>query len=335
MAKEQIPQAVKEGRKRKRYEYPLNNPDDYLGRLVFTVLEEPPSDLGNLVGAITSAGESLASMGKSLVTGEERTPEEKIKDEEKLEGLTNLPIQGVQELIDTGRSVQLYMPAGLQYRDTVNYENMDLGGLGATTERALQSGSGVLNTLIEGGMSTLSSGLTGAGGKDLAAVGTMKLASKMLPTEIAGAFRSAGQVTTNPNTRVLFKSVNLREFMFAFKFMATSQKEAEEVKQIIKFFRTELYPEDINLELGNGNAISVGYRFPNKFRIDVLYDGKDVATRIKPCFLRDVNVTYNPTSQTMHSDGNFQEIEMSLAFQETKTLSRKDIDDDDEFGGGF
>ena len=31
--------------------------------------------------------------------------------------------------------------------------------------------------------------------------------------------------------------------MFAFKFIATSQKEAEEVKQIIKFFRTELYPE--------------------------------------------------------------------------------------------
>ena len=63
------------------------------------------------------------------------------------------------------------MPAGLQYRDTVNYENMDLGGMGATAERALQSGSGVLNTLIEGGMSTLSSGLTGAGGKDLACRG--------------------------------------------------------------------------------------------------------------------------------------------------------------------
>ena len=67
--------------------------------------------------------------GKKKLTGEERTPEEKIKDEEKLEGLTNLPIQGEQELIDTGRSVQLYMPAGLQYRDTVNYENMDLGGM--------------------------------------------------------------------------------------------------------------------------------------------------------------------------------------------------------------
>lgn len=335
MTTETIPQAVKEQRKNKRYEYPLNNPDDYLGRLQFTVLEEPPSDLGNLVGAIQSAGESLASSVKESFTSEERTPEERQRDEEKLEGLTNLPIQGEQELIDTGKSVSLYLPVGLQYRDTVAYENMDLGGMGATAERALKSGSGVLNQLIEGGMSTLASGLTGAGGKDLAAMGTVKLASTLLPTEISGAFRSAGQVTTNPNTRVLFKSVNLREFAFAFKFLATSQKEAEEVKQIIKFFRTELYPEDIDLQLGNGNAISVGYRFPNKFRIDVLYDGNDVATKIKPCFLRDVSVTYNPTNQAMHSDGNFQEIEMSLAFQETKTLSRKDVEGEDEFGGGF
>ena len=77
MAKEQIPQAVKEGRKRKRYEYPLNNPDDYLGRLVFTVLEEPPSDLGNLVGAITSAGESLASMGKVNLLVKKEHPKRK------------------------------------------------------------------------------------------------------------------------------------------------------------------------------------------------------------------------------------------------------------------
>ena len=73
--------------------------------------------------------------------------------------------------------------------------------------------------------------------------------------------------------------------------------------------------------------VSVGYRFPKKFQIDVLYDGKPVASKIKPCFLRDVSVTYNPTNQTMHGGDNphFTEIDMSLAFTETTTLSRKDI----------
>ena len=58
-----------------------------------------------------------------------------------------------------------------------------------------------------------------------------------------------------------------------------------------------------------------------------LYDGKPVASKIKPCFLRDVSVVYNPTNQTMHGGDNphFTEIDMSLAFTETTTLSRKDI----------
>jgi hypothetical protein len=147
------------------------------------------------------------------------------------------------------------------------------------------------------------------------------------PDEVAGAFRSAGGVTTNPNTRVLFKSVGLREFSFAFKFLATSAREAEEIKEIIKLFRTELYPDTINIPVGT-SEISIGYRFPNKFQITVEYDGEEIATRIKPCFLRDVSVTYNNTSMSMHEDGNFTEIEMSLSFQETRTLSRKDVEEE-------
>lgn len=52
-------EAEKKLRRNKRLEYPLNNPDDYLGRLVFTVLEEPPTELGNIVGTVTKAGEAL------------------------------------------------------------------------------------------------------------------------------------------------------------------------------------------------------------------------------------------------------------------------------------
>jgi hypothetical protein len=225
-----------------------------------------------------------------------------------------------------GRQVSLYLPAGLQYRDNVTYENFDLGGAGAGAEAALQGGSGAIAGLIEGGMSTLSAGLKGSANKDLAKLGAVKLAMKG-PDEVAGAFRSAGGVTTNPNTRVLFKSVGLREFSFAFKFLATSAREAEEIKEIIKLFRTELYPDTINIPVGT-SEISIGYRFPNKFQITVEYDGDEIATRIKPCFLRDVSVTYNNTSMSMHEDGNFTEIEMSLSFQETRTLSRKDVEEE-------
>ena len=63
------------------------------------------------------------------------------------------------------------------------------------------------------------------------------------------AVKQASGVTLNPNTRSLFKSVALREFAFQFKFIAKSKKEADEVRKIIKFFRTELYPEALTEEL--------------------------------------------------------------------------------------
>ena len=37
----------------------------------------------------------------------------------------------------------------------------------------------------------------------------------------------------------------------------------------------------------------------------------------------------------MHDDGNFMEVEMTLAFQESRTLSREDIEGNDDIEGGF
>ena len=328
MAEPNEVQGIAAAKELKNLEYPLNNPDEYKGRLVFNVMEEPETDLGNLAEAATNLAKSgLQAAGEALGLSEPKDIK-KAEEGHKVGPEQTIPVIRERPLIATGRQVSLYLPAGLQFRDNVQYENFDLGGAGAGAEAALKSGSGALAGLVEGGLSTLSAGLKGAANKDLAKLGAVKLAMKG-PDEVAGAFRSAGGVTTNPNTRVLFKSVALREFSFAFKFLATSAREAEEVKEIIKLFRTELYPSTIDIPVAEGTSkISVGYRFPNKFQITVEYDGEEIATRIKPCFLRDVSVTYNNTSMSMHGDGNFTEIEMSLSFQETRTLSRKDVEED-------
>ena len=95
-------------------------------------------------------------------------------------------------------------------------------------------------------------------------------------------------------------------------------------KRQIKFFREELYPSEIFDTIGD-TKVSLGYNFPNKFQISVEYNEEEIATKIKPCFLRDVGTTYNPQTMAMHKDGGFSEIEMTLNFQETKTLSRTDV----------
>ena len=345
---ERLTQGALEAKKRRVLEYPLNNPDDYKGRLVFTVLEDPATDLSNLAGAVqkesdkitnpeedTSAREtpqvdegfSFSSLNPFGSNEQEppKTPAEEKEEINAFQGQVNIPITNAQPLIETDKVCEMYIPIGLQYRDGVNYENMDIGGAGAGMEAGIKGGSGAIKGLIEGGLGTFAKGLAGSGAGDIATLGVVKLASN-LPDEIAGAVKVAAGVTSNPNTRVLFKSVNMREFSFTFKFICTSAREAEEVKDIITFFRSELYPEDITTGLG-GSQVSIGYRFPNKFRIEVEYDGKEIAHRIKPCYLRNVDVNYNNTSQSFHSDGNFSEIEMTIGFQETRTLSKKDIEE--------
>ena len=66
-----------------------------------------------------------------------------------------------RELINTGRSVKLYMPTGLAYRDTVNYENFDLGGMGAGAD-ALKGGGSVAKSIFDGGMQTPSPAFGGS-----------------------------------------------------------------------------------------------------------------------------------------------------------------------------
>jgi hypothetical protein len=329
MAEPKELQGIKKVLEQKNLEYPLNNPDDYKGRVIFNVMKEPETDLGNVLGLVVDTAKALAQRESLLnVAGENPEDQQKAIESAKGQSPGTQTITKRKPLATLGRQVSLYIPAGLQFRDNVAYDNMQIGGMGAAAEAGLQSGKGAVNALLEQTGKTLGSAFVGAANADVAKLATVKIMSRF-PDEVAGAFRSAGQVTTNPNTRVLFKEVALREFAFAFKFIATSPKEAEEIKEIIKLFRTELYPENITVPLvGAGSEISVGYRFPNKFQINLEYDGEEIATRIKPCYLRDVNVTYNNTAMAMHSDGNFQEIEMSLSFQETRTLNRKDVEED-------
>lgn len=318
-----VPQAVKRNRKLKNLEYPLNNPDDYKARIVFSVVQDEPTDLDGLLGAT----------GKKITETISQVTESDEEKQVKLDahaGRLNETVKGKGNTANIGRSVALYLPVGLQYRDNVAYENVDIGGAGAAAQKGIQSGSGIVNSIIEGGSQTFAAGLFGSANKELAKLGTIKLASKILPDEIKGALKVAAGVTTNPNTRVLFKQVNMREFSFAFKMIATSEKEVEEINEIVRFFRTELYPDDITIPIGN-SEISVGYRFPNKFQIDVEYDGEQLtdAPKIEKCYLRDVGVTFNATNMSMHAGGHFSEVDITLAFQESRTLSRKDI----EFGG--
>lgn len=230
--------------------------------------------------------------------------------------------------INEGNSVTLYLPPSLQIQDGVQYENVDLQRLGAFVSQQVAGGKGALEAIMAGMGDIVTNAqdvMQGNLNQDMARALIARFASK-LPDPVAAGVTSGLQTAPTPNTRAIFRSVNLREFTFIFKLQPRSLEESTAITNIIKFFRTELYPETIK---EGATGIPVAYRFPNKFDIGITYGegegGKTLATKIKKCYLRNFSSNYNPNSMSMIKGGEFSETDISMTFIEETTLEKDDI----------
>ena len=305
--------------------YPLSDDtDQYPGIITFTPIQEKYVSGKQLVGATvdayyTQAASSLGGGGADAIARQQIAA-----NKTKAQKLLN-----TSRASAVGPSIQLYLPQAIAIADGVNYDTFDFGAIGAGVLNQVRDGGQTLKaaaqtSITEAGKSAIQlitnpSGLT-ATAADLAAI---RVADSVIPGQtIEKVTRAAIGFTNDPNTRTLFKSVKLRTFTFTFKMIASSEAEALAIKAIIKAFRTEMYPEAV---IPGTLNTSVGYVFPNKYQIDMRYNGYPVATKFLPANLMDVNVVYNPSSMGWHAKGEPSEVDLTLNFGEPRTLSKKDI----------
>ena len=229
------------------------------------------------------------------------------------------------------KRISLYLPKAIQIQDTVTYDNaFQLGLIGGAVEKALgtkETAAAAMAGAMASEVLGFGKTLLGSGGgmsKEGAGLLSGKVAA-MIPkvgTGVGGAIRSATGLTTNPNTRAIFKDVPIRNFSFAFQLIPTSRAEAEAVEKIIKRFRTELYPTSLQ-----AGGVNIGYKFPNRFQIKVKYNNREInGIKFLPVYLQSFNATYNAASGGMHSDGRFSAIDISMNFSETRALTKIDIE---------
>ena len=234
--------------------------------------------------------------------------------------------------LNTDNRISLYLPRAIQIQDTVSYDNQfQLGLIGGAIEAGLQPGGGGGLGAALGAIGNEVSGITNTvlgrtGGMSSEAAGILsgKIAAKVpfVGDAAAGAVRSATGLTTNPNVRAIFKDVPIRNFSFAFQLIPTSQNEALVIEDIIKTFRTELYPTALR-----AGGVNIGYRFPNRFLIKVRYNHNDIAgIKFLPVYLQSFNAVYNSATGGMHSDGRFSAVDISMAFTETRALHKEDVE---------
>jgi len=222
-------------------------------------------------------------------------------------------------------SIELYFPQSLTFNDDVNYNQVDLGPAGLTGVAALNAGKSLLNAVGKGiseGVESIFNLARGTMTSEAAQVAGAR-ATQFIPKEgIRAAITTATQTGINPGTRLLFDKPNIRQFSFTFKLIATSAQEANQIESIIKVFRSEMYPETINI----GAGIPAGYTFPNFFKIEFSMRGANMKVpALHYCYLRSAQASYNATTMTFHEDGHPTEVDLTLVFQEYRALSKQDI----------
>jgi hypothetical protein len=296
-----------------RLSFPIHDRDKLKGSILFQPYQQiPPSidtskaEVQNSTDVANDAGGNIKKLTTILSTSK---------------------ITAGQE-VPLGESCVLYLPPSIAVQDGVNLENIDLGVFGAGLSNALSAGTAPAEALMRSGQNSITS-LTDAFKGNLTTDAARAAASRLASGfggATAGAVSSALATTPNPNTRVIFKSVNLREFSFDFKLMPKSIEEAQEIEDIINFFRRNLYPKTINLQ-GSNPPIPIAYKFPNKFDISIKYGERNLSKNIKfeRMYMRTFSANYNPTQQTFYNGGYFQEVQMTVNFVESRTLTYDDV----------
>jgi hypothetical protein len=222
-------------------------------------------------------------------------------------------VDGDGNLLNT--TIKLPLPAGLAFTDAAAYENADLGLVG--------------NFIPAGGEQTEQEQQATA--DKLTVANGMRITTDLLSKVTGNRTRAAMGKTPNPNTRALFKQVNLRTFQISFKMIPSSSTEAEKIKKIVKAFRQELYPTSTGESVGDD--FEIAYLFPNRFRIR-FYLGPDeeryeVEPKLLDAYLTNMTTQYNSGGQAVMAEagGNlsFSETDISLTFLESKTLFSRDV----------
>jgi hypothetical protein len=295
------------------YSFPLHDTQDYKGRIIFTAVKENYRTLVNTaIQAARGEGDPRNEPQNGIFRGTEYSTVQTGKPD--------------RTILDT---VSLYLPSQLRFGDAAEYTNVDLGMIGAATALGISegaSGKELLNKALSASLPSLEDlqdAFVKGLGSEAAQVAALRSAGAV-SSGIAGAIETETGITLNPNRRSTFKGIGLRRFQFSFQMIPTSALEARRIKEVIGFFRHNMYP-DMSGTIDANRGTSAAFKFPSKFYVGMYYGSKKVGTGILPCFCEYVNVTYNPNSMAFHDDGEPQETVIELGLIEERALTKADI----------
>ena len=222
--------------------------------------------------------------------------------------------------------VFLPMQPGLRDSTSVNFGEQTGNAIEAAAFRTAQKGiSDSKEGLIKGAQSLMGQAMNEVD-NFASAIGTEEIASYFAAQAVGNNSlftRGTGKVL-NPNLELLFTGPNLRSFNYTYKFTPREEREAREVKRIIKFLKKNMAPirEKGRMFLKTPNVFKLKYFFKNGRQHPFL-------NKIKTCALRSFDVEYTPDGSYMtYDDGSMTSYQVTMNFGELNPIYAEDFDND-------
>jgi hypothetical protein len=229
--------------------------------------------------------------------GEERGSFEKVVNKTKSFVLGN-----TKSASKTNSAIQLYIPPVISINGEVSWGESEYGGsFGAAASNKSAGALGAAQAVI-GEAEKLGKGVFL--GQEGAAID----------------FQKKNNVIQNMNKQLMFQGTGMRTFEFEFEFIPKSLKEAKDITEIIKWFRSRMYP----------NYHGVWFTVPDTIMIEFKNATQSIKTlpRIKDSVITSCNITYGSEGVFGIMEGNTEypySTTMTLSLQETAIITSDDI----------
>ena len=231
---------------------------------------------------------------------------------------------GMKRTSRTNDAIILYMPPSILANYAAQYKNTELGAnvgqaAGMASKADMSSVGGIVD-LIKGaaGMGAHQVERAGLGAIGAALGGDLNSARDKLSNRAQNNFLEA-----------TFTGLDFRKFSFSWKFTPKSPQEAKQVQKIIKKFKFHMLPEI------RGGDHGRWFTTPAEFDLFYMFRGDENTwiNKIHTCVLLNMEVNYAPngyqTFRPIEDPNNTgappTEIDMKLDFQETKLVTKEDV----------
>jgi hypothetical protein len=234
-------------------------------------------------------------------------------------------------------SVILPIPEGISDTNLASWSEGSMGpldtvamGVALGTITAENPFSGLIDSAVSALQLAGNAAKTGTTQKMIQKLFAVKAVEKFTQNENlfrTSLARDTGAVF-NENIELLFNNVALRPgFQFQFDMVPRSKKESDQVKEIIRLFKTEMAAKK---GLDKGDASGLFLKSPSVFRLQYMSGGKPhpYLNVFKICALTGMTVNYTGSgTYATYSDATPVHMQMGLIFQELTPIYREDYVD--------